>query len=104
MTRAVLRFLLGKKANQDVVVESAVVVAAVAAVPIVGPAIKLVRSLYQAHQEARFDRLWAHVAERDTDPEDLKQLVERALLKDDSPLGVAFVAAARPPQKHTTLW
>jgi hypothetical protein len=57
--------------------------------------IKLGRAVYQAHQEARFDRLWAHVAEHDTDPEDLKQRIEKALLEDGTPLGVAFIAAAR---------
>jgi hypothetical protein len=86
---------MAKKVKKDVVVESAVLVAAVAAVPFVGPVLKLGRAAYQAYQEARFDRLWAYIAEHDTDPEDLKQRVEHALLKDGSPLGVAFVAAAR---------
>jgi hypothetical protein len=86
---------MGNKAKKDAIVETAVVVAAAAELPLVGPVIKRGRAVYQAHREARFDRLWAHVAERDTDPEDLKQRVEKALLEDGSPLEVAFIAAAR---------
>lgn len=94
MAKRVLKRKGAKKAASDLVAEMALAATVLDSVPLVGTAIKLARTGYQAFRERRFNQLWQYIEEHDDAPEELRLRVEQAL-NDDGDLGVAFVAAAR---------